>query len=115
MALFSHCPALHSRSQLDPEGMRSDASSAEQSRAGTDKTAVTGDLKLQAWPILMTLANISRKRRGKPGGHVFMGRMPDVITNRSTSGYISDNVSKMRVFHECMKLITASLKEAARR
>ena len=81
----------------------------------TDKTAVTGDLKLQAWPILMTLANISRKRRGQPGGHVFMGRMPDVITNRSTSSYISDNVSKQRVFHECMKLITASLKEAARR
>ena len=81
----------------------------------THKTAVTGDLTLQAWPILMALANISRKRRGQPSGHVFMGRMPDVITNRCTSGYIGDNVSKQRVFHECMKLITASLKEAARR
>ena len=29
VATPTHCPALHSRSQLDPEGVRSDASSAE--------------------------------------------------------------------------------------
>ena len=81
----------------------------------SDKTAVTGDLRQQAWPITMTLANISRKRRAQESGHILMGKMPDVITNRSAEGYINDNVLKMRVFHECMKLIVASLKEAARR
>ena len=69
----------------------------------TDKTAVTGDLRQQAWPITMTLANISKKRRGQQGGHVLMGTLPDVITNRSAKGYINDNVGvpRMHEAHRC--------------
>ena len=81
----------------------------------TDKTAVTGDLRKQAWPIYMSLANIPLKRRSERGGHVFMGKFPDVITNKNADGYISDNVMKMKVFQKCMKLVVGSLKDVAQR
>ena len=81
----------------------------------TDKTAVTGDLRVQAWPIYMSLANIPLKRRSEPGGHVFMGKLPDVITNKHADGYISNNVIKMKVFQQCMKLVVGSLRDVAQR
>ena len=81
----------------------------------TDKTALTHDMKLQGWPICLTLGNIPRHLRGQPHGHVVVGMLPDVITNNTVKGYIRDNVQRMRVFHKCMNLVVESLKTSALR
>ena len=81
----------------------------------TDKTSVTRDLSQQSWPIIMSLANIHRTKRGQRGSYVYMGTMPLAITNRFYPGYIDDNNVKLQIFHECMNLVVQSLKAVAQR
>ena len=80
----------------------------------SDKTSLTGDMKLSGWPVCLTLANIPRGHRGQPHGHVVVALLPDVITNKHAKGYIEDNVARLRVYHRCMSLVVENLKANAK-
>ena len=81
----------------------------------SDKTQLTqfqGDKK--AWPVYLTIGNISKKIRRQPSTHatILVGYLPvaklDCFSegNRSLQGY--------RLFHHCMAMIFSALVQAGR-
>lgn len=68
----------------------------------SDSTALSQDLRVSAWPIYMTLANIPLSRRKHPGSFQLLGLIPP---------HEGTTAEKQGFFSECLNIVLEPLKK----
>ena len=70
----------------------------------SDETILSGNMRCRAWPLVVSIANIPRERRGDKSAHALVALLPDVT---GTADF------KNKVFHKCLEVALKPLMEAS--